>query len=341
MARQRVPFVTAFLGSKRSGGEYVTLLITQRLKDSIYVYARSSDAVRKIFARLVGLILFPYLHPIFTAAASAGLRPAAVGGGPVVLNFSQTFAVAMLNRRSVLVAHDVMLQRYRRSRLRGWIYRSERMLMRRAAKVYVLVEKDRRLVRRMYGITHCETLDWISLAPTATTCATTFKPVVSRAAPLTLLALGNWKRDDNISGLRWFYDQVAPKVQARGPRFKMLIVGEAAEGMALLFPEAKVLGFADDLSALFASVDALCAPILTGAGIKIKVVDALTMNCPVIGTRKALEGIGPGIGRYQFSDAETFVMALEAVPDCDRSRLRNDLTAQVRGAHVECLLADD
>ena len=54
-----------------------------------------------------------------------------------------------------------------------------------------------------------------------------------------------------------------------------------------------ILGFVDDPYKILSQSKALISPLFTGAGIKVKVIEALACGIPVIGTDIAFEGLPP------------------------------------------------
>ncbi|MEY8200690.1 MAG: glycosyltransferase [Colwellia sp.] len=98
----------------------------------------------------------------------------------------------------------------------------------------------------------------------------------------------------NVSGLLWFLNEVLPKVKSELPRFRLAVVGDVCKSKQIdqeLYPNVDFLGRVDDLKNSYNSSKAIIAPILSGAGMKIKVVEALSYGKPVIGTAKAFDGI--------------------------------------------------
>lgn len=61
----------------------------------------------------------------------------------------------------------------------------------------------------------------------------------------------------------------------------------------------KVLGFVDDISDLLSNSLCLVAPLLLGAGIKIKILEAMSAGLPVLTNEIGIEGI-PAIDGEEF-----------------------------------------
>lgn len=99
----------------------------------------------------------------------------------------------------------------------------------------------------------------------------------------------------NVGGLKWFLDEVLPIVTKVMPDIRIAIAGNVGRSKEIDWQKYSknitVLGRVSDLAGLYISSLCCIAPILGGAGMKIKVVEALSYSKAVIATEKALEGI--------------------------------------------------
>jgi glycosyltransferase involved in cell wall biosynthesis len=62
--------------------------------------------------------------------------------------------------------------------------------------------------------------------------------------------------------------------------------------------EVQVTGFVEDLTEYYASARVALAPLLSGAGVKFKVLDALAQGVPVVATTIGAEGIASSLSKY-------------------------------------------
>lgn len=208
--------------------------------------------------------------------------------------------VTLLNRRAhtVLTFHDVMSQKFDRekasattvsSRLRwswaSWQARAvERLVTPRVDAAVVLSTKDRQLLPG--GHVH------VLLPPLAADA-----PELPRAAEKDrLLFVAAMYREENRDGLRWFLDEMWPRVKSRRPHALLDVAGAGAgedlEHMVEGIPGVNLLGFVEDLEPLYAKASSVVVPLRRGAGVKFKVVDALVRGVPVVTTAVGAEGIG-------------------------------------------------
>lgn len=108
-----------------------------------------------------------------------------------------------------------------------------------------------------------------------------------------VLYFGALNRFENQTGLCWFLDKVWPAILRAVPDSRLQVVGGGASPDLLSRASQSVIfhGFVADPSAIFSSCTVAVAPILSGAGIKIKVLDYLASGLFVVATSVAAEGI--------------------------------------------------
>lgn len=114
-----------------------------------------------------------------------------------------------------------------------------------------------------------------------------------QAAPM-LLFTGTLDYRANIDAVRWFVDEVLPLVQAEQPQVRFSIVGRnplAAVQQLAQRPGVDVVGEVDDVRPWFNQAAAYVVPMRIGGGVRLKVLEALAMEQPVISTSMGAEGI--------------------------------------------------
>ena len=126
--------------------------------------------------------------------------------------------------------------------------------------------------------------------------------------PPVVLMVGNYRNPGNREGACAVCRVVVPAVAARRPDVVFRFVGKAFPD-ALKHPNVQAVGFSEDLPREYARASVIIAPITIGGGIKIKVVEALSVGKPLVATPKAMEGIDPG------GLENVWVEALKAFPD--------------------------
>ena len=103
---------------------------------------------------------------------------------------------------------------------------------------------------------------------------------------------GAWNRNENSDGLDWFLRTVYPRITGD---FHFCVIGggmsDPLQAKLKAYKTIDYLGFVDNPVREIAQCQALIAPLFKGAGVKVKVIDALSSGTAVIGTDVAFEGI--------------------------------------------------
>ncbi|MBO7618327.1 MAG: glycosyltransferase [Bacteroidales bacterium] len=101
----------------------------------------------------------------------------------------------------------------------------------------------------------------------------------------------NWM--PNEEGIRWFIDEVLPKTVEKVTDFVYHLAGRnMPEWLTTLQnPHIDVIGEVPDAKAFVAQHDVAIVPLLSGSGIRIKIIESMAMGKTVITTRVGAEGI--------------------------------------------------
>ena len=112
----------------------------------------------------------------------------------------------------------------------------------------------------------------------------------------SMLYVGDLSLENNFKSLYWFCESVLPKIAENQKDVKLMVVGRVSnENKRLLLkldsaPYITVCGYVDDLALLYNDSAFVISPVLYGAGVKAKVIDAIGRGQLVVGTSKAIEG---------------------------------------------------
>ena len=111
--------------------------------------------------------------------------------------------------------------------------------------------------------------------------------------PFTILFLGSFRHAPNLEALNWFVEQVLPLVLAEEPRARVLVVGsEPPPRIAFRHAEAvELVGFVEDVREPLARYSLFVCPILSGSGVRVKLLEAFAAGIPVVSTRLGAEGL--------------------------------------------------
>lgn len=98
----------------------------------------------------------------------------------------------------------------------------------------------------------------------------------------------------NVDAVRWFAEAIFPLIQARAPETQFWIVG-TRPGPAVRElekrPQVRVTGAVEDIRPYIAHALGAVAPMRIARGVQNKVLEAMAMGKPVIGTSAAFEGL--------------------------------------------------
>lgn len=140
-------------------------------------------------------------------------------------------------------------------------------------------------------------------------------------------------RDENNKAALWTVEQVWPLVRAERPEAVLRLVGGGASGelreRVAGLPSGsgvELAGFVDDLDDEYAAAAVALVPVLQGAGVKFKTVEALCHGVPVVTTTVGAEGIeGTDLYAGLDDDPAGLARALIAVlDDPGKARPRSD-----------------
>ena len=240
--------------------------------------------------KIHGVLLNPFTFPLFSSRYENSIRIYlqsqinSTGYDFVYFDFSQSFAYApkLKHPHKILMAHDVMAQKYSRMKtyLRPWAMRSERKMLKEGT-VFTFSEKDCKLIKELYGINSYPTTFFLSKE-------------VQEAKPKDgdfFVFFGGWDREENYETIEWYLDNVNHLI----PEIKIKVIGgglpDHLKERLKQYPNFEYLGFVDNPYHIIASAKAEIAPLKKGAGVKVKCIDALGCGTPVVGTEVAFEGI--------------------------------------------------
>ncbi|HEX4769418.1 MAG TPA: glycosyltransferase [Bryobacteraceae bacterium] len=117
---------------------------------------------------------------------------------------------------------------------------------------------------------------------------------VTGRVPDTLLFAGSFNHLPNVQGLVWFIEQVFPVVLARRPGVRLIIAGSGnikRLGARANHPNIEVKGFVPEIQDLLNAAAVLVCPVLSGSGVRVKLLEAFAAGIPVVSTRLGAEGL--------------------------------------------------
>ena len=155
---------------------------------------------------------------------------------------------------------------------------------------------------------------------------TQYRYVAGGREPDTLLFVGNFQHLPNQQALAFFYGQVWPRVRRRRPQARLIIVGaQAGPGLAEVYSSdgAEFLGEVADIREPLGRYALFVCPVLSGSGVRVKLLEAFASGIPALSTAVGAEGLAGRDGPIlELADApEEFAgKILELLDDPARAR---------------------
>jgi polysaccharide biosynthesis protein PslH len=120
------------------------------------------------------------------------------------------------------------------------------------------------------------------------------RPLPPSAEPATLLFTGTLAHPPNAEGIAWFAERAWPQVLAARPGARLLIVGRDAGRRVRALGElegVEFVGAVADMEPSFARATAVVAPLLSGGGTRLKILEAFARGRAVVSTSVGCEGL--------------------------------------------------
>lgn len=140
-----------------------------------------------------------------------------------------------------------------------------------------------------------------------------FSPSGRESEPFTLVFTGAMSYVPNFDGIIYFLDEIFPLIKEEMPDTKMYVVGGNPPARLKEYRSDSIVitGFVDDVRPYIDHASVFVVPLKMGSGTRLKVVEALSMQIPVVSTSIGCEGIEVEDGEHllirddsrQFADA--------------------------------------
>ncbi|MDQ3049511.1 MAG: glycosyltransferase family 4 protein [Bacteroidota bacterium] len=116
---------------------------------------------------------------------------------------------------------------------------------------------------------------------------------VNYNAPLTIVHLGSMDWLPNIEGVEWFLDNVYANFIQRHPKSEVFLAGKSMpEKIYKLASEnLHIEGRIDDAKKYLSDKQIMIVPLLSGGGMRVKIIEGMAMGKTIISTAIGAEGI--------------------------------------------------
>jgi glycosyltransferase involved in cell wall biosynthesis len=118
-----------------------------------------------------------------------------------------------------------------------------------------------------------------------------YREVSEQPQPGKLIFTGALTFDPNYHAMQWFIGQVLPLVCEANPEVQLTITGTHGGKNLPGGQNVSLIGYVDDIRPLIASSWISIAPIFSGGGTRLKILEAFGLQTPVITTTKGAEGL--------------------------------------------------
>lgn len=206
--------------------------------------------------------------------------------------------------------------------------KQEARVLKNVDAIMTLTENDKMRLLQIYGDGY---IDKIYLNPV---CINEKKQIVQQKnEELKMLITGSLWYGDNVNGAIWFIRNVYCKLQFK----KKLVIAGARPNPELrkevsMHKDIVLVDSPKDISPFFYECDIFIAPVFDGAGMKVKVAEALSYGKPVIGTSHAFIGyqIRDGYNSFVANKSEEFINKLTEISKMNQNEWNDIVEASKR-----------
>lgn len=116
-----------------------------------------------------------------------------------------------------------------------------------------------------------------------------------------IIFYGAMNRSENYLSAIWFIENVLPKIEDLNLNFVVMGANPSDELLKYKSENVVITGFVEDISPYFETAMCFVAPLLLGAGIKVKILEALSSGTPILTNEIGIEGIDAENEKQYFS----------------------------------------
>jgi len=155
--------------------------------------------------------------------------------------------------------------------------------------------------------------------------------------PFTMLFLGSFRHEPNIVALDWFVNAVLPRIVARQPEARLVVVGSDAPPQhpyADRAPAVEIRGFVEDIREPLARYAVFVCPVRSGSGVRVKLLEAFSIGIPVVSTRIGAEGLARADGEFCLLADQPEAFAEKVLQVFDDPPFATEMAARARAEVV-------
>jgi O-antigen biosynthesis protein len=151
--------------------------------------------------------------------------------------------------------------------------------------------------------------------------------------PGTMLFLGSFRHDPNRVALDWFMRRAMPLILARRPDARLAVAGSEpppAHAYADYAAHLDMLGYVEDAREPLGRYAVFVCPILSGSGVRVKLLEAFAAGIPVVSTRIGAEGLAARDGEFCYLADDPAEFAARVLALFDDTEKAAEMAARAR-----------
>jgi polysaccharide biosynthesis protein PslH len=173
----------------------------------------------------------------------------------------------------------------------------ERSYLKRFDSVWVCSQQDKQTLGSWIGDSR------VAVVPNVMDAQPFAETRQAKRTERIVILVGNFAMEPNADGARYFCDEIWPSVLRDVPDSKLWLVGrdptpaiQSRHGKSNII----VFGSVPDVKPYLAQASVAVAPLLVGAGTRVKILEAFAAGIPVVSTTVGAEGIDAKPGKEIF-----------------------------------------
>jgi len=118
----------------------------------------------------------------------------------------------------------------------------------------------------------------------------------------SLCHIGSMNWSPNMEGIEWFLDDVWPLIHEAHPELQFTLAGHGTPDKLLQRqdPNVRFVGAVPNANEFMLDHDMMIVPLLSGSGVRVKIVEAMALGRVVITTSVGAEGLAVENGKHLF-----------------------------------------
>jgi polysaccharide biosynthesis protein PslH len=138
--------------------------------------------------------------------------------------------------------------------------------------------------------------------------------ILQNQIPNSIFHIGAMDWQPNVEALNWFIKEIFPLILTKMPNVKLYLAGRKMpiDFMKINHSNINVLGEVSSAEEFMLSHQLMVVPLLSGGGMRVKIIEAMALGKAIVATTLAVEGI-EGVSGKHFevaNDAESFANAV-------------------------------